>query len=59
MNFNNLFDKINMLKMGCIKKTRIIIDVETLEIYKGTQDVAKKIKCYQTEVANSISKNIR
>lgn len=55
MNFAALIEKVNMINNGVLKKTRFIIDVETLEIFKGARDAAEKLGCYQTEINNSIA----
>jgi hypothetical protein len=44
MRYKLLFDKINVINSGCLKKTKLYIDVETLEIFKGLGDVSKKLK---------------
>ena len=55
MQYKRLLDKIDLIKHGVLKPTRFIIDVETLEIFKGTADAAKKLGCWQTQINNSIA----
>lgn len=38
MQYKRLLDKIDLLKHGVLKPTRFIIDVETLEVFKGAAD---------------------
>lgn len=44
MKYKLLFDKINVINSGCLKKTELYIDVETLEIFRGLGDLSKKLK---------------
>ena len=44
MKYSSLFEKTNQLKFGLFKKTKLYIDVETLEVFKGLGDVSKKLK---------------
>ena len=55
MNFKSLFEKINTLNSGCLKKTELYIDIETLEIYKGLKDVAKRLKTHEVTCSMKIS----
>lgn len=55
MRYNNLFNKIKILNKGCLKNTEIYIDVETLEIFRGLRDVAKKLNKHYFECCQKIS----
>lgn len=44
MRYKLLFDKINVINSGCLKKTELYIDIETLEIFRGLGDLSKKLK---------------
>ena len=55
MRFDRLFNKIDLVRHGVLKKTRFVIDVETLEIFKGAKDAGKKLGCYATQINNAIA----
>ena len=55
MRYKLLFDKINVINRGCLKKTELYIDVETLEVFRGLNDLSKKLKTSMVRCCQRVS----